>query len=73
LKQHKPWFDEECLGILDQRNRLKYSGYQDPSQCNVDNVNNVRHVVSRYFRNKKKAYLNAKIEERENNSEIKNY
>ena len=19
LKQHKPWFDEECLGVLDQR------------------------------------------------------
>jgi hypothetical protein len=19
LKQHKPWFDEECLGFLDQR------------------------------------------------------
>jgi hypothetical protein len=19
IKQHKPWFDEECLGILDQR------------------------------------------------------
>ena len=19
LKQHKPWFDEECIGFLDQR------------------------------------------------------
>jgi len=19
MKQHKPWFDEECLGFLDQR------------------------------------------------------
>jgi plasmid maintenance system killer protein len=28
LKQHKPWFDEECLGFLDQGNRLKCSGYR---------------------------------------------
>jgi len=24
LKQHEPWFDEECLGFLDERSRLKY-------------------------------------------------
>jgi len=23
LKQHKPWFDEECLQFLDQRKRFK--------------------------------------------------
>jgi len=23
IKQHKPWFDEECLGNLDQRKRAK--------------------------------------------------
>jgi len=23
LKHHKPWFDEECLGFLDQRKRAK--------------------------------------------------
>jgi hypothetical protein len=23
LKQHKPWFDEECLGVLDQRKQAK--------------------------------------------------
>ena len=28
LKQHKSWFDEECLGFLDQRNGLKCSGYK---------------------------------------------
>ena len=36
---------------------------QDPSQRNVDNLNNVRHEATRHFRNKKKAYLKAKIEE----------
>ena len=45
---------------------------QDPSQRNVDNLNNVRREASRYFRNKKNAYLKAKIEDLETNSKIKN-
>ena len=44
---------------------------QDPSQRNVDNLNNVRSEASRHFRNKK-AYLRAKIEDLETNSKIKN-
>ena len=28
LKQHKPWFDEECSRFLDQGSRLKRSGYR---------------------------------------------
>jgi len=53
LKQHKPWFDEECLGFLDQRKQATMQWVQDPSQSNVDNLNNVRHEVSRHFREKK--------------------
>ena len=45
---------------------------QDPSQSNVDNLNNVRHEASRHFRNKNNAYLKAKIKELETNSKIKN-
>ena len=45
---------------------------QDPSQRNVDNLDNVRREASRHFRNKKKAYLKAKIEDLETNSKIKN-
>ena len=45
---------------------------QDPSQSNADNLNNVRRDASRHFRNKKKAYLRAKMEELENNSKINN-
>ena len=45
---------------------------QDPSRSNVDNLNNVRRDASRHFRNKKKAYLKAKIEELETNSKINN-
>ena len=44
----------------------------DPSQTNVDNLNTVRRDISRHFRNKKKAYLKAKIEELETNNKIKN-
>jgi len=36
---------------------------QDPSQSNLDNLNNVRRDASRNFRNKKKEYMKAKIEE----------
>jgi len=46
---------------------------QDPSQSNVNSLNNVRCDPSRPFRNKKKMeYLKAKIEEFETNSKIKN-
>jgi len=44
----------------------------NPSQSKVDNLNSVRREVSRHFRNKKKAYLRAKIEELETNSKIQN-
>jgi len=49
LKQHKPWFDEECLGFLDQRKQAKI---QDTSQCNIRSLNNIRREASRHFRNK---------------------
>ena len=71
LKQHKPWFDEECLNFLDERKQAKLQLVQDQSQRNVDNLNNVRREASRHFRNKKKAYLKAKIEDLETNSKIK--
>jgi len=53
-KQHKPWFDEECLGFLDQRKRAKMQWVQDPCQSNVDKLNSVRREVSIHFRNKKR-------------------
>ena len=45
---------------------------QDPCQSDVDNLNSVRREVSTHFRNKKKEYLRAKIEELEANSKINN-
>jgi hypothetical protein len=58
--------------FLDQRKQAKMQGVQDPSQSNVDNLNNVRCKASRQFRNKKKEYLKAKIEKLETNSKIQN-
>jgi hypothetical protein len=69
-KQHEPWFDTECLDFLDQRKQAKMQWIQDPSRSNVDNLNNVRCDASRHFRNKRKVYLKAKIEELETNSKI---
>ena len=54
LKQHKPWFDKECLGFLYQRKQAKMQWLQDPSKSNLDNLNNVRRDVSRHFRNKRR-------------------
>jgi len=38
LTQHKPWFDEECLGVLDRRKQAKMQWLQDPKQSSLDNV-----------------------------------
>jgi len=38
---------------------------QDPRQSSVDSLNNARCEASKYFRNKPKTYLKAKIEELE--------
>jgi len=48
---------------------------QDPSQSNVDNVNNVKHEVRKLagISRKKKEYLKDKIEELEVTSKIKKY
>jgi hypothetical protein len=71
LKQHKPCFDEECLGFLDQRKQAKMQWLQDPNQSSVDNLRSVRCETSRRFRKKKKK--GAKIDEFETNGKIKKY
>jgi len=54
LKQHKPCFDEECEGFLNQRKQAKIQWLQDPSQSNEDNLNNVSREASRHLRIKNK-------------------
>jgi hypothetical protein len=36
--------------FFDQRKQAKKSGYRDPGQSNVDNLNNVRREASRHLR-----------------------
>jgi hypothetical protein len=42
LKKHKPWFDEGCSELLDQRKQAKLQWLEDPSEISGDNLNNVR-------------------------------
>jgi len=46
---------------------------QDSNHNSVNNLNSVRREASGHFRNKKKEYLKAKIDEFEINSKIKKY
>jgi hypothetical protein len=70
--KHKPWFDQKCSKLLDQRKQAELQLLQDPSEINGDNLNNVRREASRFFRNKKKEYLKDKTDEFTTNSENKN-
>jgi hypothetical protein len=40
-KQHRPWFDERCSELLNQRKQAKLQWLQDPSEINGDNLKNV--------------------------------
>jgi hypothetical protein len=71
LMNDKPWFDEGCSKLLDQRKKLKLQWLQDPSEINGDNLKNVRREESRYFI-KKWEYLKDKINELATNSKNKN-
>jgi hypothetical protein len=42
LRKHKPWFEEGCSRLLNQRKRAKLYWLQDPSETNGDNLNIVR-------------------------------
>ncbi|PNF34812.1 hypothetical protein B7P43_G03788 [Cryptotermes secundus] len=72
LKKHKPWFDEGCSKLLDQRKLAKLQWLQDPSKLNRDNMNIIRCRTSRDFRNKKREYLKDKIDQLAMNSKNKN-
>jgi hypothetical protein len=67
-KQHKPWFDEECSQVLGLRKQAKMQWLQNSNQRNLENLNNARYEASRHFKNKKRKYLKAKINELETNS-----
>jgi hypothetical protein len=53
LKKHKPWFDEECSKLLDQRKQARLHWLKDPSERNGDNLNYIRRETSGNLRKKK--------------------
>jgi uncharacterized NAD(P)/FAD-binding protein YdhS len=67
LKKHKSWFNEWY-----SRKQAKLQWLQAPSEINGDNLNNIRHEGSRYFRNRVREYLKNKINELATNSKNKN-
>jgi hypothetical protein len=68
LKKHKPWFDEGCSKLLDQRKQAKLQWLYDPSEIDGDNLKNIKRKASRYFINKWREYLKEKINELATNS-----
>jgi len=51
--QQNSCFGDECLGVLNQRKQAKMKWIHDPSQSNLDSLNNVRYDARRHFRNKR--------------------
>jgi hypothetical protein len=72
LKKHKPWFDEGCSKLLDQRKQAKLQWLQDLSEIKGHNLNNIRREANRHFRNKKRKYLKDKFDGLATNSKNKN-
>jgi hypothetical protein len=55
--KHKPWFDEGCSKLLNQRKQAKLQWIQDSNEINGDSLNNVRCKATRNFMNKKQEYV----------------
>jgi hypothetical protein len=72
LKKHKPWFGEGCSSLLFQRKSVKMQWLQNSSEKNGDNLNNVRCDDIIYSRNKRREYMNGRMNELATNSKMKN-
>jgi hypothetical protein len=71
LKKLKPWFDERCLELLDQRTQAKLQWLQDTRERNEDNLKDIKYEASWHFRNKRQ-YLKSEINELATNSKNMN-
>jgi hypothetical protein len=54
---HKPWFDDGCSKLINQKKQAKLQWFQDPSEINGDKLIKIRRDISRHFRNKEGEYL----------------
>jgi hypothetical protein len=41
-KKRKPWYDEGCSELLDQRKQAKLQWLQHPNEINSDNLNKIK-------------------------------
>jgi hypothetical protein len=71
LKHNKQWFGDECSKLIDQWKQAKLQCFQNPSQINRHNLQNLRQT-SRTFRKKKREYLKGRTNELETNNRNKN-
>jgi hypothetical protein len=69
----KQLFDEGCPKLLDQRKQVKLRLLQDPSEIIGDGLNSVSREASRYFRNKRREYVEDKINELATHSKKENF
>jgi hypothetical protein len=72
LKHNKPQFEDECSKLIDQWKQAKLQWLQNPSQISGDNLQNLRCETSTTFRNRKREYLNDKINDIGTNNKNKN-
>jgi hypothetical protein len=72
LKNKKPWFDDECSKLIDERKQAKLQWLQNPNQINRYNLQNLSRETSRIFRKKKREHLKGKVNDLETNNKNKN-
>jgi hypothetical protein len=72
LKHNKPWFDDECSKLIDQKKQPKLQWLQNPSYISRDNLQNLKHEISRTYKNKRREYLKGKVNELGTNNKNKN-
>jgi hypothetical protein len=72
LRKDKPWFDEGCSKLSDQRREAKLQCLQYPSEIMGDYLCNVGREASRHFRNKREEYPKDTVYEFAMNSTDKN-
>jgi hypothetical protein len=70
-KHNKPWFEDGCSKLIDQRKQAKLQWLQNSSQINGDNLQNLQCERRRTFRNKKREHMRDKINEIETNNKTK--
>jgi hypothetical protein len=71
MKKDKPWFDEGCSELLDQRKQANLQCLQDPRKIIGDNLSNIKRETSRHFRDEKREYLKDEVDELATNSKKK--